>query len=35
MMLFPNMKGSDIELLSKITTQKEIDAHLRELGQEK
>ena len=35
MMLFPNMKGSDVELLSKITTQKEIDAHLRELGQEK
>jgi hypothetical protein len=29
------MKGSDIELLSKITTQKEIDAHLRELAQEK
>ena len=35
MMLFPNMKGSDVELLSKIITQKEIDAYLRELGQEK
>ena len=35
MTLFPNMKGYDIELLSKLTTQKEIDAHLRELGQEK
>ena len=32
MMLFPNMKGSDVDLLSKLTTQKEIDAHLRELG---
>ena len=35
MTLFPNMKGSDVDLLSKLTTQKEIDAHLRELGQEK
>jgi hypothetical protein len=35
MTIFPNLKGSDADLLSKITTQKEIDAHLRELGQEK
>ena len=35
MTLFPNMKGSDVDLLSKLTTQKEIDAHLRELGIEK
>ena len=34
MTLFPNMKGSDVDLLSKLTTQKEIDAHLRELGQD-
>ena len=32
--IFPNMKGSDVELLSKLITQKEIDAHLRELGQD-
>lgn len=35
MNIFPNLKGSDADLLSKITTQKEIDAHLRELGQDK
>ena len=35
MTLFPNMKGSDVDLLSKLTTQKEIDVHLRELGREK
>ena len=34
MTLFPNMKESDIELYSKIITQKEIDTHLRELGQD-
>ena len=33
--LFPNMKGSDVDLLSKLISQKEIDAHLRALGQEK
>jgi len=33
--LFPNMKGSDVDLLSKLISQKEIDEHLRELGQEK
>ena len=32
--LFPNMKGSDAEAMSKIVSQKEIDAHLRELGQD-
>ena len=35
MTIFPNMKGSDAEAMSKIVSQKEIDAHLRELGQEK
>ena len=33
--LFPNLKNSDIDVLSKLLTQKEIDAHLRELGQGK
>jgi len=35
MHIFPNMKGSDVDLLSKVTSQKEIDAYLRELGVEK
>lgn len=30
--LFPNMKPADIDLLAKLTTQKEIDAYQRELG---
>jgi hypothetical protein len=32
--LFPNMKTDEIEIISAITTQKEINAYLRELGQE-
>ena len=32
--LFPNMKADEIEVMSAIHTKKEIDAHLRELGQE-
>jgi hypothetical protein len=32
--LFPNMKTDEIEVMSAIHTKKEIDAHLRELGQE-
>jgi hypothetical protein len=35
MMIFPNMKGSDAAAMSKLVSQKEIDAHLRELGIEK
>ena len=35
MVLFPNLKNSDIEVLSKLLTQKEIDLYLRELGQGK
>ena len=35
MMLFPNMKRFDVDTLSKLISQKEIDVHLRELGQEK
>ena len=35
MALFPNLKNSDIEVLSKLLTQKEIDLYLRELGQGK
>ena len=30
--LFPNMKPADIDTLAKITTQKELDAYQRELG---
>ena len=33
--LFPNMKMDEIELLSAITTKKEFDAYLKELGIEK
>lgn len=32
--LFPHMKNDEIELMSAITTKKELDAYLRELGQE-
>lgn len=32
--LFPNMKLDEIELLSSITSKKEIDAYLRMLGQD-
>jgi len=32
--LFPNMKFDEIQVMSAINTQKEINAHLRELGQE-
>ena len=35
MELFPHLKDDEIDLLSKITTKKEIVAHLRELGQDK
>ena len=35
MTIFPNMKGIDVNTLSKLISQKEIDAHLRELGIEK
>ena len=34
MTIFPNMKGIDVNTLSKLISQKEIDAHLRELGQD-
>ena len=34
MTIFPNMKGFDVDTLSKLISQKEIDAHLRELGQD-
>jgi hypothetical protein len=30
--LFPNMKSADVDTLSKITTQKEIDQYLRDHG---
>ena len=29
------MKGSDVDILSKLTSQKEIDAYLKDLGREK
>jgi hypothetical protein len=32
--LFPNMKEDEIELMSKINTKKDIDAYLKQLGQE-
>ena len=35
MELFPHLKDDEIDLLSQITTKKEIDAHLRELGLDK
>ena len=33
--LFPNYKDDELDLLAEITTKKELDAHLQELGQEK
>ena len=33
--LYPNMKGRDVDVLSKLVTQKDIDEHLRALGHEK
>jgi len=35
MELFPHLKDDEIDLLSQITTKKEIDTYLRELGQDK
>ena len=35
MTIFPNMKGSDTEAMSKLVTQKVIDEYLRVRGQEK
>ena len=32
--LYPHMKDDEIELMSKINTKKDIDAYLKELGQE-
>ena len=33
--LFPNMKSDELDVMAKITTKKELDAYLRELGREK
>ena len=33
--LFPTLKNDELEVLSKITTKKELDSYLRELGREK
>ena len=33
--LFPHLKDDEVDLLAQITTRKEIDTYLRELGQEK
>ena len=35
MMLFPNIKGSDADVLSKLISQKEIDTYLKDLVKEK
>jgi hypothetical protein len=35
MELFPHLKDDEIDLLAQITTKKELDAHLQELGQDK
>jgi hypothetical protein len=35
MTLFPNLKGSDADVLSKLLSQKEIDVYLKDLGIEK
>jgi len=35
MELFPHLKDDEVDLLAQITTKKEIDIYLRELGQEK
>lgn len=32
--IYPHLKDDEIDLLAKITTKKEIDEHLKELGQE-
>ena len=32
--LFPNMKSDEIEVMSKINTKKDIDAYIKQLGQE-
>ena len=32
--LFPHMKDDEVELMSKINTKKDIDAYLKQLGQE-
>jgi hypothetical protein len=32
--LFPHLKDDEVELMSKINTKKEIDAYLKQLGQE-
>ena len=33
--LFPHLKDDEVDLLAQITTKKEIDTYLRELGQDK
>jgi hypothetical protein len=33
--LFPNLKDDELEVMASITTKKELDAYLRELGREK
>ena len=33
--LYPNMKSYELDVMSAITTKKELDAYLRELGREK
>jgi hypothetical protein len=33
--LFPHLKDDELDLLAEITTKKELDTYLRELGQEK
>jgi len=33
--LFPHLKDDEIDLLAQITTKKELDSYLRELGQDK
>lgn len=33
--LFPHLKDDELDLLAQITTRKELDTYLRELGQEK
>ena len=35
MTIFPNLKGSDADVLSKLLSQKEIDTYLKDLGIEK
>lgn len=33
--LYPNLKADELDVMSAITTKKELDAYLRELGQDK